>query len=126
MELIGMNAICESVKMSPSTVLSWIREAGFPARKVRGRGIWISDTDAIAAWLKKYVEGGADENASAPPRKAGKHQEGKRKSHIITQAHRWSGHQGQNTRSANAHPSSISGRWPIFRSARGAESKRPK
>jgi hypothetical protein len=44
----------------------------FPERKVCGGGIWISDTDTIAAWRKRYVEGGVHENASAPPQDAGK------------------------------------------------------
>jgi len=57
MELIGMKAIKEHVRMSEATVLSWIREAEFPAKKIRGRGIWISDTDAIAMWRKGYVAG---------------------------------------------------------------------
>ena len=75
MELMGMTAICKHVKMSHSIVLSWIREAGFPARKICGRGKWMSDTDEITAWLKEYVAGRIHENASAPPeetKKSGK------------------------------------------------------
>ena len=75
MQLMGMDAICKHVKMSHSIVLSWIREAGFPARKICGRGKWMSDTDEIAAWLKRYVAGGIHENASTPPyetKKSGK------------------------------------------------------
>ena len=72
MELMGMIAICKHVKMSHSIVLSWICEAGFPARKICGRGKWMSDTDEITAWLKRYVAGGIHENADASPHDAGK------------------------------------------------------
>ena len=58
MQKIGMKAICEYVKVSEATVLIWIRESGFPARKVRGKGIWLSDTVAIDAWLIWFVQGG--------------------------------------------------------------------
>lgn len=64
MELVGMKAIADHVKMSEATVLSWIREAAFPAKKIRGRGIWLSDTDAVAAWRKGYVLG---QEPPAPP-----------------------------------------------------------
>ena len=55
---LGMKEICEYVKASEATVLIWIRESGFPARKVRGKGIWLSDTVAIDAWLIWFVQGG--------------------------------------------------------------------
>ena len=81
MELMGMIAICKHVKMSHSIVLSWIREAGFPARKICGRGKWMSDTDEITAWLKEYVAGRIHENASAPSEETKK--SGKRKRSLI-------------------------------------------
>ena len=52
---LGMKEICEYVKASEATVLIWIRESGFPARKVRGKGIWLSDTVAIDAWLAYII-----------------------------------------------------------------------
>jgi hypothetical protein len=51
--LSGMKVISEYVRRSPSTVLSWIRELGFPARKIGG--IWESDKELIDQWRKDQI-----------------------------------------------------------------------
>jgi hypothetical protein len=53
--LCGMKAICEhcraiSLPSSESTIISMVRQYGFPAKKVGG--VWISNTDAIMDWTK--------------------------------------------------------------------------
>jgi len=58
--LSGMKAIqehCRAINLPSSevTVLQMIRESGFPARKLGG--IWASDREAIAKWLKIYISG---------------------------------------------------------------------
>jgi len=55
--LNGMKQIAARVGLSESTVLQLIRYCKLPARKVRDRGIWISDTDAVDDWRKKYAKG---------------------------------------------------------------------
>lgn len=47
-ELMGMGAICAKVKRSESTVLNWIRDLDFPAKKVGG--IWESTDAKIDTW----------------------------------------------------------------------------
>ena len=53
--LVGMKAIQKCVNMSEDTVLTWIRQVGFPAKKVGG--IWISETEAISRWCAAIAEG---------------------------------------------------------------------
>jgi hypothetical protein len=52
--LIGMKALCDKVNRSESTVLSWIRELGFPAKKVGG--IWESTDSRVDKWKKEQLE----------------------------------------------------------------------
>lgn len=61
--LMGMKDIQKHVNMSEATVLVWIRQVGFPAKKVGG--IWISDTEAISRWLVRLIE--SDSPAETPP-----------------------------------------------------------
>jgi hypothetical protein len=53
--LVGMKEIQKCVNMSEDTVLTWIRQVGFPAKKVGG--IWISETEAITRWCAGIAEG---------------------------------------------------------------------
>lgn len=55
MQLRGMKEITDYVKYSESTVLAWIRASKFPAKKVTGE--WISDTELIDEWRKKFILG---------------------------------------------------------------------
>ncbi len=57
--LSGMRAICDYVNRSEPTVLSWIRELGFPAKKISG--IWESDRRLIDEWRRAQVAGKAPE-----------------------------------------------------------------
>lgn len=52
--LHGMKDITVYVKRSESTVLKWIINAGFPAKKVAG-GIWVSDKVLIDEWLRSQI-----------------------------------------------------------------------
>ena len=54
-KLIGMKSITDHEKVSTVTLLAWIRELGYPARKAGG--VWLSDTDSIEKWRKDFVEG---------------------------------------------------------------------
>lgn len=64
--LVGMKAIQKCVNMSEDTVLTWIRQVGFPAKKVGG--IWISETEAISRWCASIAEGVLpDESPPAAP-----------------------------------------------------------
>ncbi len=53
--LSGMRAICDYVNRSEPTVLSWIREMDFPAKKIGG--IWESDRRLIDEWRRLLVAG---------------------------------------------------------------------
>lgn len=52
--LTGKKMIMTFVGRSWATVLTWIRERNFPARKIDG--IWESDTDLIIEWRKKEIQ----------------------------------------------------------------------
>lgn len=49
-QLKGMRDICEYVGFSESTILAWIRERNFPAKKTADAGIWVSTTNKIDQW----------------------------------------------------------------------------
>lgn len=51
-DLIGMKDICDYVNRSSPTVLSMIRDMGFPAVKVGG--IWESSRGKIAEWRERF------------------------------------------------------------------------
>ncbi|MGA1846897.1 hypothetical protein [Deferribacter abyssi] len=51
--LVGMKAIRQYVGRSEATVLKWIKEDGFPAKKVDG--VWESDTVLIEKWRRKMI-----------------------------------------------------------------------
>ena len=52
--LVGMKAIRQYVGRSEATVLKWIKNDGFPAKKVDG--VWESDTVLIEKWRRKMIE----------------------------------------------------------------------
>ncbi len=54
--LDGMKEICGYVRRTESTVLKWVRELGFPAKKVGG-GIWQSETALIDEWRTGQING---------------------------------------------------------------------
>lgn len=64
MELIGMKAICQQVQRSEATVLIWIRDMDFPAKKIGG--IWESSTEAIRKWKEKIFNGEIEVEKQAP------------------------------------------------------------
>lgn len=50
--LRGMKAICAHAGgVSASTVLKWIRNLSFPAKKIAGVEIWVSTKESINAWM---------------------------------------------------------------------------
>jgi len=51
----GKLGICDYVGYSEETVLKWIRTMNFPARKLGGK--WISTTEEVSIFFKKYVSG---------------------------------------------------------------------
>jgi len=52
--LTGMKEICKYVSRSESTVINWIRDEDFPAKKIDG--IWESHTGMIDSWRMKRWE----------------------------------------------------------------------
>ena len=52
--LTGMKEICKYVSRSEATVLNWIRDEEFPAKKLDG--IWESHTAKIDDWRMKRWE----------------------------------------------------------------------
>ena len=56
-KLSGMKAICTYINRSEATVLGWIRDLGFPAKKLGG--IWESTTDLADKWHLEQLEGPA-------------------------------------------------------------------
>lgn len=70
--LSGMTAIrdfCKSISLASSevTVIQYIQQFGFPARKLGG--VWESDKNKIIEWRKKYVSGELpdEENKNGKP-----------------------------------------------------------
>ena len=53
-KLKGMNDICNYTGFSESTILIWIRDRDFPAKKVGGS--WISTTKQVDKWWEEYPE----------------------------------------------------------------------
>ena len=52
--LSGMKDITNYCNRSETTVLKWIREAAFPAVKIKGNS-WESDTEEIDAWRRELI-----------------------------------------------------------------------
>lgn len=52
--LTGMKDICRYVSRSESTVIGWIRDEDFPAKKIDG--VWEAHTGKIDAWRMKRWE----------------------------------------------------------------------
>lgn len=52
--LVGMKEICQFVRRSEPTVIVWIRDMDFPAKKIGG--IWESDKVLVQKWRRKYIE----------------------------------------------------------------------
>lgn len=59
--LDGMAEICAYVRRSAPTVLRFIRERGFPAKKESdGRGgVWTASKKAVDRWREQYTRGEA-------------------------------------------------------------------
>ena len=55
--LVGMKEICDYARRSESTVLCWIRDMEFPAKKISG--IWESNTMLVDKWKIMQIEGAA-------------------------------------------------------------------
>lgn len=53
--LKGMLEISNYARRSESTILQWIRDLGFPAKKITC-GVWESDTDLIDRWRLQQFE----------------------------------------------------------------------
>lgn len=51
--LSGRKEIIRYVGRSWQTIRKWIREKGFPARKLDGR--WESDVEMISEWRRKQI-----------------------------------------------------------------------
>lgn len=51
--LTGQKMIKAFVGRSWDTIMMWIEERGFPAKKIDG--VWESDTDLIIEWRKKKI-----------------------------------------------------------------------
>ena len=54
-QLKGMRDICLYVGFSESTVLAWIRERMFPAKKTSDAGIWVSTTNKVDQWREIHL-----------------------------------------------------------------------
>lgn len=52
--LTGMKDICKYVSRSEATVVNWIRDEGFPAKKIDG--IWEAHTGKIDSWRMRRWE----------------------------------------------------------------------
>jgi hypothetical protein len=48
--LTGMKAIANYTGLGEDTIVSLIRNCGFPARQTADRGLWISNKQAIDKW----------------------------------------------------------------------------
>jgi predicted DNA-binding transcriptional regulator AlpA len=64
-EIKGMKAICDYVGFSESTVLIWIRDRDFPAKRINGE--WISSEGAVEKWMQ---ETGIEKKGKSPPRRS--------------------------------------------------------
>ena len=51
----GKMGICDYVGYSEATVLGWIKNMNFPARKLNGK--WVSTTEEVYKFLQIYVTG---------------------------------------------------------------------
>lgn len=71
--LKGMMEITGYARRSEATIISWIREMGFPARKITG-GVWESDTELIDKWRMEQLSGAStvNEREKESPRTHGK------------------------------------------------------
>jgi len=54
--LVGKKVISEFVGRSWGTIRRWIREEGFPAKKIDGG--WHSDAELVREWLKGKIREG--------------------------------------------------------------------
>ena len=64
-----MGEICTYVRRSETTVLGWIRDLKFPARKLSGK-MWESDKELIDKWRLRQLEAtDADPMETPPPAK---------------------------------------------------------
>lgn len=53
--LVGMEEIASYSNVSNTTVLDWIRNEDFPAKKIGKSAIWISDKEEIDKWRRRKV-----------------------------------------------------------------------
>ena len=52
-QLVGINAIERHVRRSRATIISWVQERGFPAKKIDGR--WESSVSLINEWRAQQI-----------------------------------------------------------------------
>jgi excisionase family DNA binding protein len=52
----GIRSICRTLNVSKNTLLEWIREHKFPARRVMGKGAYRVIPDEYFEWLKTHGE----------------------------------------------------------------------
>lgn len=55
--LTGMKEIAAYARRSESTILAWVRDMDFPARKIGG--VWESNTCLIDRWKIDQIQGAA-------------------------------------------------------------------
>ena len=65
-QLSGMGEICTYVRRSETTVLGWIRDLGFPAKKLSGK-MWESDKELIDKWRLRQLEATDTDPMETPP-----------------------------------------------------------
>jgi predicted DNA-binding transcriptional regulator AlpA len=55
--LSGMKEICQFMKRSESTILDWIFQMQFPAKKMKN-GVtskWMAESEECLVWLRKFI-----------------------------------------------------------------------
>lgn len=55
--LTGMKEIAHYARRSEVTILTWIRDMDFPARKIGG--VWESNTSLVDQWKIAQIQGAA-------------------------------------------------------------------
>ena len=59
-KLVGMKDISQHERVSQTTILKYIKELpNYPVRKAAG-GIWISDTEELSIFWRRYVTANTD------------------------------------------------------------------
>jgi len=76
--LKGMLQIKNYAQRSESTILTWVKNYGFPATKLPESSIWESDTDLVDEWRKNQINGSKDEVKRPDIKKAVKRGKGRK------------------------------------------------